>query len=116
MSLPPKGAFFNRMSPTDRVAHRAALLAILDMVRVKIDEGHVEDLLFLMLGSDPDKPGDPAYGGSRGVCRTDRIDLLLREFYAWVAHVKEHNPGFDLAELQRLRAVAEAAGGKVGET
>lgn len=67
---------FGQIDREDKDAIKKAQLSILDMVRVKIEEGNVESLAFILIAKDPVVPGGPAYTGTRFLIHPSHLDIL----------------------------------------
>jgi hypothetical protein len=62
--------------PDDPASLRKSMLELLDMTRVKIEEGQCESLALLIVGPDPEVAGDDAYSGSRFLVCARHLDLV----------------------------------------
>lgn len=82
---------FSKISPGEKGAIRTRQLQILDMVRVKIEEGEVASLALLMVAKDPEVSGGKAYTGSRFLVHATHLDILENVFKEMMAAlVKEY--------------------------
>lgn len=67
---------YQQFAVDDAEKLKASQLAILNMVRAKIEEGQVASMAFLLVAKDPAVSGDRAYTGSRFLVQAAHLDLV----------------------------------------
>lgn len=93
---------FQRVDLKDTQRQRETLLAIVDMVRAKIEEGKVASLALLMVSKDPGIAGDNAYTGSRFFVHPAHLDLVEDVYNQMMENLSEQYK-VTPEELRRIR-------------
>lgn len=94
---------YSRIQPGDDQKMREARLAILDMVRAKIEAGEVESLAVLIVAKDPLVSGGNAYTGSRFLVKPAHLDLIEDVFHQMMGELAKAY-GVTAAEIREERA------------
>jgi hypothetical protein len=94
---------FGQINPDDKTKLKEAFLNILDMVRIKIEEGQVDSLLFVMVAPDPKVGGDKAYTGSRFIVSPRHLDLVDDAYRAAIDSLADLY-GYRPEDIRKMRA------------
>ena len=100
--MPRPLEIFGTIDPNDENALKKKLLEVLDMVRVKVEDGQVASMAFLMVAKDPPISGDPSYTGSRFIVHPSHLDLIENVFNEMMEAYSK-NYGLTPARVRAMR-------------
>lgn len=98
-----QGTVFARVPQKDEAQLKQRQLQILDMVRVKVEEGQVQSLAFFMVAKDPAVEGGEAYTGSRFLVAPQHLDLVDDLINQMWDELAKHYEGLTPAAVRAMR-------------
>lgn len=95
---------FGKVPQDDAEQLKQRQLEILDMVRVKIEEGQVQSMAFFMVAKDPARSGDDVYTGSRFLVAAQHLDLIEDLVKQMFDELEKHYGGLTPPAVRAMRA------------